>query len=112
MLGNFLILFVLYLLYLKLGYSQCFNYYNDLAHKSGLRSDRPLLDYYNRNLLNQTLGFLRLLSNDGQVNAACRSSLKRWLAGIENTEPWALKFLEATGKFYCQILFRFNVQHF
>lgn len=95
MLGKFLIFFVLSL---EFGPFQCLYYYNDPALITNLRNDRHLLDYYNRNLFNKTLGFLRQLSNDNQVNATCRDSVKRWLTGIEKTEPWALKFLEATGK--------------
>ena len=71
--------------------------YNDSHLLSGLR-DPHLLNYHNQFLYNETIQFLRLLTESDTVASNCKSSLKRWLIGIERTELWALKFLQSTGK--------------
>lgn len=47
---------------------------------------------------NQTIEFMRTLSGSSELGEQCRGSLKRWLAGLEEKEAWAIKLLEATGK--------------
>ena len=71
--------------------------YNDTALIRGL-ADRRLFKFYNSFGFNETIDFLQLLANSETVNQKCKVSLKRWIAGIEASELWALKVLQSTGK--------------
>ena len=74
-------------------------YYFENAYLENVRSgDQANVQVYYNPWHNQTLKFLQTLSNADEVNPACRSSLRRWLHGLNVKETWALKFLEATGK--------------
>ena len=75
-------------------------FYNDSALVRGL-ANRQLFDYYNRFSYNATIDFLRLLTESDAVAPKCKVSLNRWIAGIEHSELWALKFLQSTGRLVC-----------
>lgn len=76
----------------------CF-FYNDTPVIESLKSGNIYFKNYYNPFLNQTTDFLRTLYKNNEINPGCKSSLKRWIDGIEQSEVWALKFLEATGNY-------------
>ena len=82
---------------LILGVCQCF-YYNDTPFLDHIRSGDVFFQNYYDPWYNQTFQFLQTLSVSDEISRPCKSSLKRWLVGLDGKEAWALKFLEATGK--------------
>lgn len=76
-------------------------YYFENAYLEHVRSGDVFSSFFEKYYNpwhNQTFEFLRTLSKSDELNPQCRSSLRRWLHGLEAKEAWALKFLEATGK--------------
>ena len=76
-------------------------YYNDTSYlesfsHSSKQGDLYFQTYYHP-FFNQTISFLRQLSDSDALGQQCRASLKRWTQGIEAGELWAIKFLESTG---------------
>lgn len=73
-------------------------YYNDTPYLEYLKEDDVYFQSYHDPLHNQTVKFLGSLSVSNAIRPQCRQSLKRWMAGILEKEPWALALLESTGK--------------
>ena len=76
-------------------------YFNDTTYLESFGSVSPERSYfrsYYHPLFDQTVGFLKNLSESDALSRPCRSSLERWTRGIEAGELWAVKFLESTGR--------------
>lgn len=71
-------------------------YYNDTSFIESI-SDVHFKGYFYP-YFNQTVNYLNYLSKNNEINRKCRDSLSRLILGINNNEPWSLKFLESTGK--------------
>lgn len=71
-------------------------YFNDTTYLESY-SDNYFQTYYHP-FFNQTIGFLRNLSDSTALSPQCRGSLARWTQGIETGEAWAIKLLESTGR--------------
>ena len=65
-------------------------FYNDSITIGTIKTDLNYRNYYNP-FLNQSIDFLNYLSVNKDVNNLCKTSLKRWITGIQNNELWALK---------------------
>ena len=72
-------------------------YYDDRPYLESIQNSYFQNAYYNP-WHNETIRFLRVLSVSNQLDRPCKSSLRRWLNGLEEKERWAVKFLESTGK--------------
>ena len=90
-------LFVLAICIANLGLSHGF-YYNDSSLITGIKTNEHLRNFLTLFRYNETIDFLRLLTESDSIAPSCKSSLKRWISGIERNEMWAWKFLQSTGK--------------
>lgn len=90
-------LFILAIYIANLSVSRAF-YYNDSALIAGLKTDAYLRNFLNLFHHNETIDFLRLLTENDSIAPNCKSSLKRWITGIERSEGWAWKLLQSTGE--------------
>lgn len=64
-------------------------YYNHTTHLTSM-NNLYLKHYYNP-IYNQTIDFIRYLSETKELNSECRSSLKKLIHGVSLNEFWALK---------------------
>ena len=73
-------------------------YYNDTPYLEYLKQDDFYFQSYYHPRHNQSVQFLKSLSVLNEVRPACRTSLKRWITGIQQKDAWALALLESTGQ--------------
>lgn len=71
-------------------------YYDDQPYLDIIKIDQSFRNYFHP-FLNSSIDYIKQLSQTDEINTKCRSSLKRWVTGIESYEKWALRVLESTG---------------
>lgn len=75
-------------------------FYDDAPYLASINDVhfRDYLQSYYDPWFTQTIKFMSTLSGSRELSTQCKSSLNRWLTGLEEKEAWAIKLLESTGK--------------
>lgn len=73
-------------------------YYNDTPYLEYLKQDDVYFQSYYDPWHNESIRFLNSLSVSNELRPQCRASLRAWITGIVEKQPWALALLESTGK--------------